>query len=81
MIPPRLLAIAALAAVGALLPLQGARAQAYPSQPVKLVVPFPAGSASDNIARILGKELQDDLDQCSAQPSAKRRSPARKRRM
>jgi tripartite-type tricarboxylate transporter receptor subunit TctC len=63
MIPPRLLAIAALAAVGALLPLQGARAQAYPSQPVKLVVPFPAGSASDNIARILGKELQDDLGQ------------------
>jgi len=63
MIRPRLLAIAALAGLGALFPLQGARAQAYPSQPVKLVVPFPAGSASDNIARILGKELQDDLGQ------------------
>ncbi len=63
MIPTRLLAIAALAAAGAVFPLQGALAQAYPSQPVKLVVPFPAGSASDNIARILGKELQDELGQ------------------
>lgn len=63
MIPARLLAAATLAALGALLPLQAARAQAWPSQPVKLVVPFPAGSASDNIARILGKELQDELGQ------------------
>lgn len=41
----------------------GANAQSYPTQPVKLVVPFPAGSASDNIARIVAKELQDDLGQ------------------
>ena len=37
--------------------------QSYPTQPVKLIVPFPAGSATDNIARILAKELQDDLGQ------------------
>ena len=40
-----------------------ANAQTYPSQPVKLIVPFPAGSATDNIARILAKELQDELGQ------------------
>ncbi|HEX7384317.1 MAG TPA: tripartite tricarboxylate transporter substrate binding protein [Burkholderiaceae bacterium] len=35
-----------------------ANAQGYPSKLVKLVVPFPAGSATDQIARVLGSELQ-----------------------
>jgi tripartite-type tricarboxylate transporter receptor subunit TctC len=38
-------------------------AQAYPSRPVKLVVPFPAGSATDQIARVIGRELQESLGQ------------------
>jgi tripartite-type tricarboxylate transporter receptor subunit TctC len=37
--------------------------QAYPSQLVKLVVPFPAGSATDTIARQIGHELQESLGQ------------------
>lgn len=38
-------------------------AQNYPSKPVKLIVPFPAGSATDQIARVIGLELQSALGQ------------------
>jgi tripartite-type tricarboxylate transporter receptor subunit TctC len=38
-------------------------AQTYPSKPVKLMVPFPAGSATDQIARVVGAELQGALGQ------------------
>lgn len=38
-------------------------AQSYPSKPVKLVVPFPAGSATDQVARLTGQQLQEALKQ------------------
>ena len=38
-------------------------AQAYPSKPLKIVVPFAAGSATDITARGLGAKLQDILKQ------------------
>jgi tripartite-type tricarboxylate transporter receptor subunit TctC len=38
-------------------------AQTYPSKPIKLIVPFPAGSATDHIARLTGAELQAALGQ------------------
>ena len=37
--------------------------QSYPSKPVKLIVPFPAGSATDQVARLLGAQLQEALKQ------------------
>jgi len=40
-----------------------ALAQGYPTRPVRLVVPFPAGSATDQIARLAGAELQQALGQ------------------
>src|SRR5438876_8865634 len=40
-----------------------ALAQTYPTRPVKLIVPFPAGSATDQIARLAGAELQQALGQ------------------
>jgi len=40
-----------------------AQAQVYPAKPVKLIVPFPAGSATDQIARVIGQELQAALGQ------------------
>jgi tripartite-type tricarboxylate transporter receptor subunit TctC len=49
--------VAAMAFAGA------AFAQAWPARPVKLVVPFPAGSATDQVARVLGQELQEALKQ------------------
>ena len=37
--------------------------QNYPTKPIKLIVPFPAGSATDSIARVTGSELQQALGQ------------------
>jgi tripartite-type tricarboxylate transporter receptor subunit TctC len=52
---------AALAAV--LLPLAAAQAQPYPSKPIRFVIPFGPGSASDALARIAGHELSQSLGQ------------------
>lgn len=38
-----------------------ALAQAWPTQPIKIIVPFPAGGASDQIGRIMAKALGDEL--------------------
>ncbi len=55
-----LLAGAALAIAG-LLPC--AQAAGYPDKPVRLVVPFPAGGATDLMARSLGQKLSERLGQ------------------
>ena len=41
----------------------GAHAQTYPSRTVKLIVPFPAGSATDQVARLVGQQLNEELKQ------------------
>src|SRR5476649_1237427 len=38
-------------------------AQGYPNHTVRVIVPFPAGSGPDLIARIVGQQLQEDLRQ------------------
>jgi tripartite-type tricarboxylate transporter receptor subunit TctC len=40
-----------------------AGAQAWPSRPIKLIVAFPAGSATDSIARLVGREMSETLGQ------------------
>src|SRR5262245_23572453 len=54
-----------LAAGAAALPATSrfAWAQAYPTRPVRIIVPFPAGQATDTIARIMGQSLSELLGQ------------------
>jgi tripartite-type tricarboxylate transporter receptor subunit TctC len=71
----------------ALLAALTAHAQNYPTRPVKLLVPFPAGSATDQVARVVGAELQQAFGQAfvvenkaarkarSPQPRWRRRRP------
>ena len=37
--------------------------QTYPSRPVRIIVPFPAGQATDSIARLMGQSLSERLGQ------------------
>jgi tripartite-type tricarboxylate transporter receptor subunit TctC len=40
-----------------------ARAQAYPDRPVRIIVAFPAGNATDIVARLMGQRLSEQLGQ------------------
>ena len=45
------------------LPLSAAIAQEYPSKPIKLIVPYPPGGATDVIGRIVALKLSEALGQ------------------
>lgn len=57
-----LLASAAFGLTG----IHPARAQAFPTRPIAMVVPFPAGSATDTVARIIAQPLGAALGQAVA---------------
>ncbi len=43
--------------------IAGASAESYPTRPVRLVVGFPPGSGPDQVARLIGTDLQQQLGQ------------------
>ncbi|GAP37915.1 tripartite tricarboxylate transporter substrate binding protein [Piscinibacter sakaiensis] len=56
------LVIACAAAAALVLP-QAARAQAFPSKPITIVVPYPPGGTTDALARLMQEPLQKQLGQ------------------
>src|SRR5215208_6678009 len=53
-----------IAALCAALVLSGTTwAQQYPSKPVRIIVPFPAGGPTDVVARLIGQKLSEKLGQ------------------
>src|SRR5262249_50667067 len=61
MVLARALAAAILAAL--ILMTGAASAQTYPSRPITMVVPFPAGGATDAISRIIQDGMSQSLGQ------------------
>ena len=59
----RLTRRATLGAATAFALTRGARAQAYPTKPIRILVPFPAGGIVDIVTRALADPMQTDLGQ------------------
>jgi tripartite-type tricarboxylate transporter receptor subunit TctC len=55
--------IAIAAAIAVAVGGVGAQAQSYPSHPITMIVPFPAGGPTDTLARILSERMRVSLGQ------------------
>jgi tripartite-type tricarboxylate transporter receptor subunit TctC len=52
-----------IVAISAVIPAQSASAQNYPTKPIHLIVPYPAGGGTDFFARLVGQKMSDLVGQ------------------
>src|SRR5512145_1329505 len=57
------IAVIAAVAAAALLPLTAAAQQKYPTKPIRMLVPFSAGSQTDILARWIGEKMLESWGQ------------------
>ena len=50
-------------AISAVIPVQSASAQNYPTKPIHLIVPYPAGGGTDFFARLVGQKMSELVGQ------------------
>src|SRR5205807_8207247 len=55
--------LSAIIAMSAWVPAQSARAQTYPTKPIHLIVPYPAGGGTDFFARLVGQKMSEIIGQ------------------
>src|SRR5258706_11176185 len=55
--------LAAFAILAAAVPIDQVSAQEYPNKPIKLVIPYPPGGATDVIGRVVALKLSEALGQ------------------
>src|SRR5436309_1882224 len=53
----------AVAMAGVSMAVPDASAETYPSRPITLIVPFPAGGAIDTVARVVSEPMRHSLGQ------------------
>ena len=58
-----LLTVTVAVVAAALAPAGMAEAQGYPTRPITMIVPFPAGGATDTLARLLAERMRSVLGQ------------------
>ena len=61
--PFRSTTAAILATLSVVAAAPAAHAQAYPSKPIKMIVPFPAGGTTDIVARLVAQRMSESMGQ------------------